>query len=40
MEKNDTDLRVTLDEGLEVTGIRQFKIDASKESTQESLFEP
>ena len=39
MEKNDVNFRVHLDEGLEVTGIRQSKIDATKQLTDESLLE-
>lgn len=39
MEKNDVNFRVLLDEGLEVTGVRQSKIDATKQLTNESLLE-
>ena len=39
MEKNDVNFRVHLNEGLEVTGIRQSKIDATKQLTDESLLE-
>lgn len=39
MEKNDADFRVTLNEGLEVTRVRQSKIDANKPLMKGSLFE-
>lgn len=39
MEKNDVDFWVHLDEGLEVTGTRQSKIDAIKQLTKELLLE-
>ena len=37
MEKNDANFWVTLDEGLEVTGIGESKIDATKRLTKEPL---
>ncbi len=39
MEKNNVNFRITLDEGLKVIGVRQSKIDAIKQSTNESLLE-
>lgn len=40
MEKNDTNFGVALDECLEVTGIRQPKVDATEQLTNETLLEP
>ena len=37
MEKDYAKFRVTLDEGLEVTGIRHSKIDATKQLIKETL---
>ena len=38
MEKDQANFGIALDEGLEVTRIRQFKIDATKRLTKETFL--
>ena len=38
MEKNYANLGVALDKGLEMTWIRHFKIDATKQLTKETFL--